>query len=130
MEEVIKKIDASDSYGLLSDIKLYSLEQADATRLATALQQFFTSKRAAETAAGGDTHSLAVTITADERTNTLLVAGSPESFKAVDDHGQAARRGPDRPGHGVPGLPAPARHGHLDSGQRWSSSSPSASSAE
>ena len=84
IEEIIKKIDSTDDFGLLGDIRLFILKNADATRLAPTLQQLFTAKRAAETAAGGTGRMLPVSVFADPRTNTLLVTGSKESFNAVE----------------------------------------------
>jgi type II secretion system protein D len=84
IEEIIKKLDSSEDYGLLGDIHLFTLKNADATRLAPTLQQLFTAKRAAETAAGGTGRMLPVSVFADARTNTLLVTGSKESFNAVE----------------------------------------------
>ena len=84
LEEIIKKIDAADAYSVLGDIRVYTLKYADATRLAPTLQQFYNAKRAAEQAAGDTGRSLPVSITADARTNSLLIAGSIESFKSVD----------------------------------------------
>jgi len=84
IDEIIKKIDATEDFGLLGDVRLYQLKHADATRLAPMLQQFFTAKRQAEQATGASGRSLPVSVIADARTNTLLVAGSRESFKAVE----------------------------------------------
>jgi len=84
IDEIIKKIDASEDFGLLGDVRLYQLKRADATRLAPTLQQFFTAKRQAEQATGASGRSLPVSVIPDARTNTLLVAGSRESFKAVE----------------------------------------------
>jgi type II secretion system protein D len=84
IEEIIKKIDSTEDFGLLGDIRLFTLKNADATRLAPILQQLFTAKRTAETAAGGTGRMLPVSVFADARTNTLLVTGSKESFNAVE----------------------------------------------
>jgi len=84
LEEIIKRVDGED-WGVLGDVRLYMLEHADATRLAPVLQQFFTVKRSAEEAAGSSGRSLPVSIIPDARTNTLLVAGSRESFTVVEE---------------------------------------------
>jgi type II secretion system protein D len=84
VEEIIKKIDSTDDFGLLGDIHLFILKNANATRLAPTLQQLFTAKRAAEQAAGGTGRMLPVSVFADARTNALLVTGSKESFNAVE----------------------------------------------
>ncbi len=87
IEEIIKKIDSGEDFGVLGDIRMFALNNADATRLAPTLQSFFDAKRAAETAVGGSAaaRALNVSITPDARTNTLLVAGSKESFAAVQE---------------------------------------------
>ena len=85
LEEIINKVDDSDAYSLLSDIRIFTLVRADASRLAPTLQQFFTAKRAGEVQTGDTGKSLPVTIVPDPRTNTLLVAGSKESFGAVEE---------------------------------------------
>ena len=84
IEEILKKIDSTEDFGLLGDIRLFTLKNADAVRLAPTLQQLFTAKRTAETAAGGTGRMLPVSVFADARTNTLLVTGSKESFNAVE----------------------------------------------
>ena len=84
LEEIIRRIDAADEFGFLGDCRLYTLTHADATRLAPTLQRFFDAKRAAEQTTGASGRALAVSFTADARTNTLLVAGSRESFAAVE----------------------------------------------
>jgi type II secretion system protein D len=83
IEEIIKKIDSSDDFATLGDVRLFTLKNANATRLAPTLQQLFTAKRAAEQAAGGTGRSLPVNVFADARTNALLVTGSKESFNAI-----------------------------------------------
>ncbi|MBE3069901.1 MAG: hypothetical protein IMZ66_06665, partial [Planctomycetes bacterium] len=84
LEEIIRKIDSSDDFTVLGDIRLFLLKNANATRLAPTLQQLFAAKRAAETAAGGTGRMLPVSVIADARTNTLLVTGSRESFNAIE----------------------------------------------
>ena len=84
IEEIIRRIDSSADFGALGDIRLYRIKHADATKIAPTLQQFFTAKLAAEKATGASGRSLPVSIIADARSNTLLVAGSPESFAAVE----------------------------------------------
>ena len=84
IDEIIKRIDATDDFGALGDVRMYLLKSADATRLGPMLQQFFNAKRTAEQQTGASGRSLPVSIIADARTNTLLVAGSRESFQAVE----------------------------------------------
>ena len=84
IEEVIRRLDSTDDVGLLGSIRVYNLKRADAAKLAPTLKDFFQSKLAAEEATSGDSRALAVTIVADTRTNCLLVAGSRESFNAIE----------------------------------------------
>jgi len=85
LEEIIRKIDEAEDFGLLGDIRMYTLKNADATQLGPSLQALFDAKRQAEVAAGGSGLSLTVSFVPDARTNTLLVAGSRESFAAVEE---------------------------------------------
>jgi len=84
IDEIIRRIDAEEGWGLAGNIKLYILKHADAARLGPVLQQMFDRKRAAEQATGGQPRSLPVVIVPDERTNALLVAASQEGFQALD----------------------------------------------
>jgi type II secretion system protein D len=84
IDEIIKKIDSTDDFGLLGDVRIFILKNATATRLAPTLQQLFTAKRTAEQQAGGTGRMLPVSVFADARTNALLVTGSKESFNALE----------------------------------------------
>ncbi|HUS90456.1 MAG TPA: secretin N-terminal domain-containing protein [Phycisphaerae bacterium] len=84
LAEVIAKIDSAEDFGLLGDVCLYTLKNANAVQLAPTLQNLFNAKRQAEIDAGGSGMSLSVSVIADARTNTLLVAGSRESFSALE----------------------------------------------
>ncbi len=85
IEAIVKRVDSEEAYGLVGSIRLYTLQHAEATRLAPTLEQFFDAKRAAEEATGGGVgRLLAVSIIPDARTNTLLVAGGREAFAAVE----------------------------------------------
>ncbi|NLW87882.1 MAG: hypothetical protein GXY38_13525, partial [Planctomycetes bacterium] len=83
LEEIIEKLDSSEGNSVLGNIEVHSLRNADAVALAPILQQFYNAKRAAEVTAGDTGKSLPVTVFADARTNSLLVAGSAESFASV-----------------------------------------------
>jgi len=85
IDEIINRIDSSADFGLLGDIRLFPLTRADATVVAETLQKLFDQKRSAEEAAGSSGRSLPVSIIPDARTNTLLVAGSRESFSAIEN---------------------------------------------
>ncbi len=87
IDEIIKQIDSGKDFGLLGDVRMYVVQHADPTRLAPTLQEFFDKKKAAESAASPDSaaaRALTVSIVPDARTRTLLVAGSKESFSAVE----------------------------------------------
>ena len=87
IDEIIKQIDSGKDFGLLGDVRMYVVKFADATRLAPTLQDFFDKKKTAESSASPDgaaARALTVSIIPDARTNTLLVAGSKESFAAVE----------------------------------------------
>ena len=83
IEEIIRKLDSAQDFGVLGNVRVFLLKRADATRLAPTLQSFFDAKRSAEQATGASGLSLSVVIVPDGRTNALLVAGSRESFAAV-----------------------------------------------
>jgi len=85
IDEIIRKVDVAEGWGLVGSVKIYLLENADAVRLGPTLQQVFDRKRAAEAAASGaPSRTLPIVIAPDERTNALLVAGSKEDMKAMD----------------------------------------------
>ncbi len=85
LSKIIDRIDAGGDYNVLGDVRVFALDRADATELAETLGQFFQAKRAAEQEAGSTGRSLPVSIVADARTNALLVAGSRESFAAIQE---------------------------------------------
>ena len=87
IDEIVKQIDSGKDFGLLGDVRMYVVQHADPTRLAPTLQEFFDKKKTAETTASPDgaaARALTVSIVPDARTKTLLVAGSKESFAAVE----------------------------------------------
>jgi type II secretion system protein D len=83
LEAIIKQVD-TDVDLLSGDIRIYGLKKADATRMATMLQQFFTSKRTAELAVNTGVKIMPVTIVGDARTNTLIVTGGKDIFASVE----------------------------------------------
>jgi len=83
VKELIKQID-SHTGADTGNIQLYALKHAKASQLASVLEQFFRSKRAGESVAGAAERSVPVTVTADDRTNTLLITGGKEIFEMVD----------------------------------------------
>ena len=84
IEEIIRTVDSTEDFSILGDIRLFTLKNADATRLAPTLQQLFDAKRQAEVDAGSAGRMLPVSVIPDGRTNTLLVTGSRESLKALE----------------------------------------------
>jgi len=83
VKELIKQLD-SHANADTGNIQLYTLKHAKASQLASVLEQFFRSKRAGESVAGAAERSVPVTVTADDRTNTLLITGGKEIFEMVD----------------------------------------------
>ena len=64
--------------------RLVALKHAKASQLASVLEQFFRAKQSAEAARGPSARGLTVTVTPDDRSNTLLITGSRESFDAIE----------------------------------------------
>lgn len=83
VKELIKQID-SKANADAGDIQLFSLKHARASQLAAVLQQFFLAKRASEAVGGPGQRSVPVTVTPDDRTNTLLVTGGRDAFAAIE----------------------------------------------
>ncbi len=83
VKELLRQLDTADFTGA-GDIRLFQLKRARASHLATVLEQFFRARRTGEAFTGGAQRSAPVTVTADDRTNTLLVTGGKESFEAVE----------------------------------------------
>ena len=83
VKELIKQIDSQD-YAKDGSIQMFSLKHARASQVATVLEQFFRAKRASEAAGGSLERSVPVTVTPDDRTNTLLVTGGKETFEAIE----------------------------------------------
>ena len=84
VREVVKQIDTKN-YAKTGSLKIYELKYASAPRLATTLESFFKSKRTAEASLGEPDAIVPITVTPDERTNTLLVTGGKESFAIIDE---------------------------------------------
>ena len=84
VREIIKKTDTKD-FAENGNIKLYTLKHARASTLGTVLDQFFRAKRTAESVAiNAALRSIPITVTPDDRSNTLLVAGGKESLEAAE----------------------------------------------
>jgi len=83
VRQLIKQVDSKD-FTTAGDIQLFRLKNARASHVAMVLEQFFRSKRAGEAQGGsGNQRSIPVTVTADDRTNTILVTGGKETFTAI-----------------------------------------------
>lgn len=83
LDGLLQKLDTAE-FSAAGNVKLYPLKHARASSLAGVLERFFRAKRAGETSAGNRDRSVPVTVTADDRTNTLLITGGKESFAVVD----------------------------------------------
>jgi type II secretion system protein D len=82
VRDVLRQID-SGAFADSGAIQLFQLKYARASQLASTLEQFFRSKRVGESNSGEGERSVPVTITADDRTNTLIVTGGRESFETI-----------------------------------------------
>lgn len=83
VKELIQRLDTAE-FTDQTDIRIYPLQHARASYLAQVLEQFFRAKRQAEATATRGQRSIPVTITADDRSNALLITGGRESFAAVE----------------------------------------------
>ncbi|RME93287.1 MAG: hypothetical protein D6766_08460, partial [Verrucomicrobia bacterium] len=83
VKELIQRLDTPE-FTDQTDIRIYPLQHARASYLAQVLEQFFRAKRQGEAAATRGQRSIPVTITADDRSNALLITGGRESFAAVE----------------------------------------------
>jgi len=83
LDQLIRSIDG-EGFNALAGVRVYQLEHALASRLAPVLQSFFDDRRDGEALIGDPERLVPVSVTPDSRTNTLLVAGSRESFAIVD----------------------------------------------
>ncbi len=83
VRELIAQIDAQAGADA-GNIQVVALKHARASQLATVLEQFFRAKRAAEATGAPLERSVPVTVTPDDRTNTLLVTGGRESLAALE----------------------------------------------
>ena len=84
VRDVVKRIDNKD-LAANADVKLYQLKKARATTLATTLTQFFQAKQTADSVAlNASARLMPVSVTPDDRVNTILVTGGKEAFALVD----------------------------------------------
>ena len=83
IDALIQKLD-SEEFSAAGNIRLFQLKHARASHLASVLEQFFRAKRTGEASTGNRERSTPVTVTADDRTNTLLVTGGKEAFSTVE----------------------------------------------
>ncbi len=83
VKQLVGQIDREEFAGV-AGVRLFKLNHASSARLAPILQQFFTARRTGEATVGDPERLVPVFFMADSRTNTLLVAGSQESFAAIE----------------------------------------------
>jgi len=84
IEEIIDRLDSTDDFGALGDIRLFKLKHAEAAKLGPELEDFLRSKLSAEKAVNASSRALEITIVPNIRTNTLLVAGGRQNFKVIE----------------------------------------------
>ena len=83
IEQILKSVDVK-SATLAGDMRVYPIRNADVTKLAPMLSQFFTAKQAGEKAVNANAVVMPIVIVPDARTNTLLVAGGKENFEGIE----------------------------------------------
>ncbi len=84
VREVIRRIDTKD-LAATADVRVYALQHARASSLATTLTQFFNAKRTADSiAVNANERSVPATVIPDDRVNTILVTGGKEAFDLVE----------------------------------------------
>jgi len=84
VREVVKRLDTED-LASNADVRLYPLKNARASTLAATLQQFFQAKRTADAVAvNANERTIATTVLADDRINSLIVTGGKEAFDLMD----------------------------------------------
>jgi type II secretory pathway component GspD/PulD (secretin) len=83
VEQLIKQMDI-DAPWALGDIRVFILKNADCTKLGPMIQQFYTQKRASELAVNTGAKLMSVVVTADARTNALLVTGPKDAFAGIE----------------------------------------------
>lgn len=83
VKELIRQIDTPENKDF-GDIQLYTLKHAKASTLATVLEQFFRAKRQTDALSGTRERSTPVTVTADDRSNTLIITAGKESLAAIE----------------------------------------------
>ncbi|MFZ9854892.1 MAG: secretin N-terminal domain-containing protein [Limisphaerales bacterium] len=84
VRDVVKRLDTKD-LAANADVRLYPLKNARASTLATTLQQFFQAKRTADSVAvNANERTIATTVLADDRINSLIVTGGKEAFDLMD----------------------------------------------
>ncbi|MBM3847561.1 MAG: hypothetical protein FJ405_14915, partial [Verrucomicrobia bacterium] len=84
VRQIIAKVDTKDLADA-NNVKLYPLQKARASSLATTLEQFFRAKRLGDTVtANANDRPIPVGVVADDRVNTLLVTGGKEAIDLAD----------------------------------------------
>ena len=83
LEQVLGRLDSNENIAQLNQIQTFPLKKADAVSIAPTIQQFFDKRLSALKTAGSTTRIQPVVVIADGRTNSLLVAGSRETFGEI-----------------------------------------------
>jgi type II secretion system protein D len=83
VKELIKQLDTAENKDF-GDIKMFPLKHAKASTLSSVLEQFFRAKRQGEANLGTRERATPVTVTADDRSNTLIVTAGKESLAALE----------------------------------------------
>ena len=106
IKKLIKQLDAADTIATVQ-IKLFSLTNGDATKIAGTLQGLFDGKRRQMLAAGLKQSELdePISVTADERTNMLIVSASRTGFAAIEPLIKELDAQPDDPTGAMEILP-------------------------
>ena len=114
LEKIIKEVDTADDFATLGDIRLYTLKNANAVRLAPILNQFFTAKRTAEQSVTGGTasRSLPVNVFADSAHEHAAGDRQPREFQRHRGDDQETRQRGRAGGQRVPDLLPEEGHGH------------------
>ncbi len=84
VREVVRRIDSKD-FAATAEVRVYALQHARASSLATTLTQFFNAKRNADAiAVNANERTVPATVIPDDRVNTILVTGGKEAFALVE----------------------------------------------
>jgi len=83
VEELIQKLDTPE-FTETTNIKIYSLQHARASQVATVITRFLQARRTTRGGRIGPQPSFGATVTADDRANVIIVTGTKEDFAAIE----------------------------------------------